>query len=180
MSLLFIIELATKQDVKARPSKIVAGLEADKTNELLIAIAKAIDRKIDTTGAVALVKSGKVNDTQKKDSKVPKVNDASPRKATKEQKESTKAKSSDTKTTKKTVSNSKAVKQSSKESNNPSKIKTKSATVDKEKNKDKEKHKKQEPQKNNISKKEVTDHVNEANTSVDRTAIAPVNGHAVR
>lgn len=47
-----------KQDLKARPSKIVAGLEAAKTNELLQAIAKAVDRKIDSTEAVEAVKSG--------------------------------------------------------------------------------------------------------------------------
>lgn len=55
--------------MKARPSKIVAGLEADKTNELLQAIAKAVDRKIDSTEAVEIVKSGNVPVKASKDSK---------------------------------------------------------------------------------------------------------------
>lgn len=41
-----------------RPAKTVAGLEADKTNEFLQAIGKAIERKIDSTEAVAAVKGG--------------------------------------------------------------------------------------------------------------------------
>lgn len=41
-----------------RPAKVVAGLEADKTNEFLQAIGKAIERKIDCKEAVASVKNG--------------------------------------------------------------------------------------------------------------------------
>lgn len=48
-----------------RPSKIVAGLEADKTNEFLQAIGKAIDRKISSTEAVAAVKNGGSAETTK-------------------------------------------------------------------------------------------------------------------
>lgn len=71
---LYLSEIATKQDIKARPSKVVAGLEADKTNELLQAIAKAIDRKIDTTEAVEIVKSGKHKQNNTTQGKEPKSN----------------------------------------------------------------------------------------------------------
>lgn len=99
---LFDSEIATKQDVRARPSKIVAGLEAEKTNEFLIAIARAIDRKVDTTEAVALVRSGNVAGTQKKEPK------ATTKATTKDTNESKKAKSSDAKLTKKADGGKKA------------------------------------------------------------------------
>lgn len=172
-----MVEIATKQEVKARPSKIVAGLEADKTNELLIAIAKAIDRKIDTTDAVALVKSGKANTTQKKESKTVKTTDGSPRKAVKEPKESTsskKVKSSDPKAVKKTVSSSKVSKQSSKESTDSNKVKSKSTSETKEKDKNKEK--KKERQKKSTTSKEVPENGDQA--AINAASIDQVNdGH---
>lgn len=54
----FSVELSANENIKVRPAKVVAGLEADKTNEFLQAIGKAIERKIDSTEAVAAVKNG--------------------------------------------------------------------------------------------------------------------------
>jgi TRAF3-interacting protein 1 len=51
-------EIVTKQDLQVKTSKIVAGLEADRTNELFQAIAYALDNKLDSTEAVISVKSG--------------------------------------------------------------------------------------------------------------------------
>lgn len=74
MEILFdLIELSTKRDIKVRPSKIIAGLEADKTNELLQAIAHAVNNKIDSGDAVATVKSGKVLANRGKETKPTKV-----------------------------------------------------------------------------------------------------------
>lgn len=130
------VEIATKQDLRARPSKIVAGLEAEKTNEFLIAIAKAIDRKIDTAEAVAQVKSGNVNGTQKKE---PKAAAAATKaesrpKGGRDTNESKKVKSSDTKPLKKTDANKKAApaKQSSKESSDGKKPKSRTSSQVKE------------------------------------------------
>lgn len=143
----FFLELATKQEVRARPSKIVAGLEADKTNELLVAISKAIDRKIDSTEAVALVKSGNVAAAaSKKEAKPTKTQTKTePRKAkkeTKETKESSTIKktksTTDTKPTRKTESNAKVSKQSSKDSTDSKKIK-RSPSQHREKEKDRKK-----------------------------------------
>lgn len=122
----FQIGIATKQDLRARPSKIVAGLEAEKTNEFLIAIARAIDRKVDTTEAVVLVKSGNVANTQKKEPKAAAAGGTKPTnkvesrtKGGKDVNESKKGKSSDTKLPKKSDGGKKvaATKQSSKDSN---------------------------------------------------------------
>lgn len=153
----FPLELATKQEVKARPSKIVAGLEADKTNELLVAIAKAIDRKIDSTEAVALVKNGNVAAAAaaapKKETKPTKTQTKTePRKAkkeTKEAKESSTIKktktTTDTKPTRKTESNAKVSKQSSKDSTDSKKIKrSPSQHLDKEKEREKDRKKERE------------------------------------
>lgn len=165
-------ELATKQDVRARPSKIVAGLEADKTCELLISIAKAIDRKIDTTEAVALVKSGAANQVAtKKDAKPTKTDG---RKGSKDGKDSMamkKQKSSDTKPLKKSDSNAKATKQSSKESIDTKKVKTRSSPQSRDKDKDKEKKIERE--------KKIDDvHTNErpAQQKID---LSQTNGNAV-
>lgn len=129
------LEIATKQDLRARPTKIVAGLEAEKTNEFLIAIARAIDRKVYTTDAVALVKSGNVASTQKKEPKAAggakTANKIESRtKGARDANESKKGKSSDTKLPKKTDGGGKkiaaATKQSSKDSNDVKKSKSQS------------------------------------------------------
>lgn len=60
-----IVGLSANENIKVRPSKIVAGLEADKTNEFLQAIGKAIERKISSNEAVAAVKDGASAETTK-------------------------------------------------------------------------------------------------------------------
>lgn len=159
----FDTEIATKQEVRARPPKIVAGLEADKTNELLLAIAKAIDRKIDSTEAVALVKSGNVNLSPKKEpnkSKTSSQNKTESRKTTKDIKDPTGSKkikntvNSDKKPQKDKDKNAKLIKQSSKESTDSKRTKTKSHSIDKEKGRDskKERDGKLQTQKTNMPK----------------------------
>lgn len=64
------LEYATNEQIKARPSKIVAGLEADKTNEFLQAIGKSIERKIDTKAAVEAVREGTVPSAPEKKEKL--------------------------------------------------------------------------------------------------------------
>lgn len=51
-------EIVTQKDIQAKSSKIVAGLEADKTNELFLAIAFALENKLDSKDAVNAVKGG--------------------------------------------------------------------------------------------------------------------------
>lgn len=50
----------TQQDLQVKTSKIVAGLEAEKTNELFQALAYAIDNKFDSKEAVTAVKNGAI------------------------------------------------------------------------------------------------------------------------
>lgn len=110
----------------------MAGLEADKTNELLIAIGKAIDRKIDTTEAVALVKSGNVNAIQKKDLK----GKTEPRKINKEAKEPTSTKKSKTNANADVKPQKKIIRQSTTDStDSKKKVQSQSKEGDKDKNK---------------------------------------------
>jgi TRAF3-interacting protein 1 len=43
----FCLALVLAKPIAAKPSKIVAGHDADKTNELLQALAEAINKKVD-------------------------------------------------------------------------------------------------------------------------------------
>lgn len=54
--------IVTKENLKVKPSKIVAGHEAERTNELLQAIGKAIDKKLSSTAAVTAVRNGTPTD----------------------------------------------------------------------------------------------------------------------
>jgi TRAF3-interacting protein 1 len=54
------LEIVTQQDLQVKTSKIVAGLEADKTNKLFQAIGYALENNLDSKEAVASVKSGNV------------------------------------------------------------------------------------------------------------------------
>lgn len=125
--------------MRARPSKIVAGLEAEKTNEFLIAIARAIDRKVDTTEAVAQVKSGNVSSPQKKDPKSTAAAGTGAKTAAKAESRAkggkdAKVKGSDAKPSKKVDGNKKvaATKQSSKDSNDPKKSRSRTLSQGKE------------------------------------------------
>merc|ERR1712226_662472 len=53
-----IVSLVTGKTVPARPSKIVAGQEADKTNEFLQMLAEAINKKVDNDDYVQRVLKG--------------------------------------------------------------------------------------------------------------------------
>jgi TRAF3-interacting protein 1 len=48
----------TQQDLQVKTSKIVAGLEAEKTNELFQALAYALENKLDSKEAISSVKNG--------------------------------------------------------------------------------------------------------------------------
>lgn len=63
-----ISEIVTQQELQAKTSKIVAGLEADKTNELFQAIAFALDNKLDSREAVNIIIRGQqsLNETKVK------------------------------------------------------------------------------------------------------------------
>ncbi|XP_055588174.1 TRAF3-interacting protein 1 [Uranotaenia lowii] len=47
-----VTKSVTGRELKVRPSKVVAGLEPEKTNELLQAIGYALDNKLDSAGAI--------------------------------------------------------------------------------------------------------------------------------
>lgn len=59
-------EIVTSKDLQVKSSKIVAGLEADKTNELFQAIAFALENKLDSKDAVKTVKHGHQNGEEPK------------------------------------------------------------------------------------------------------------------
>ncbi|XP_054261636.1 TRAF3-interacting protein 1-like isoform X2 [Macrosteles quadrilineatus] len=73
--LIAAVNLSTGISILARPNKIVAGLDVAKTNELLQAIGKALDKKIDSSKAVEQVlnKKSKGSSQQKKDGPKDKV-----------------------------------------------------------------------------------------------------------
>lgn len=48
----------TQQDLQVKTSKIVAGLEAEKTNELFQALAYALQKQLDSKDAINSVKNG--------------------------------------------------------------------------------------------------------------------------
>ncbi|XP_021693082.1 TRAF3-interacting protein 1 [Aedes aegypti] len=61
--LIDVTKSVTGQELKVRPSKVVAGLEADKTNELLQAIGTALDKKLDSSSAIQAYVKGTVAGT---------------------------------------------------------------------------------------------------------------------
>ncbi|KAG5673154.1 hypothetical protein PVAND_003222 [Polypedilum vanderplanki] len=67
--LIDVIKIVTKQDLQVKTSKIVAGLEADKTNQLFQAIAYALDNKLDSTEAVNIVNNGNAEKNKSKPTK---------------------------------------------------------------------------------------------------------------
>ncbi|KAG1688000.1 TRAF3-interacting protein 1 [Nymphon striatum] len=70
----------TGDKLEVKPSKIVAGHEADKTNEFLQCIAKAIKSKVDSSEAVQKVLNGDKPDKNAKISPTKKTNVSSPEK----------------------------------------------------------------------------------------------------
>ncbi|CAB3359484.1 Hypothetical predicted protein [Cloeon dipterum] len=49
------IALVTGEKIQCKPSKVIAGQEPEKTNELLQAIAKVLEKKLESTEAVRIV-----------------------------------------------------------------------------------------------------------------------------
>lgn len=126
----------------------MAGLEAEKTNEFLIAIARAIDRKVDTTEAVAQVKSGNVVSPRKKD---PKAAPTTKSDARSKGGKDPKRKGSDAKPSKKAdgtkkVAAAAATKQSSKDSNDAKRSRTRTQSQGKDQKDQKSSPKTQEPE----------------------------------
>lgn len=70
-----VSDIVTKKDVQVKSSKIVAGLEAEKTNELFQAIAFAVENQLDSSEAVKTVKHGDQNGTEPKAKTKDKVKD---------------------------------------------------------------------------------------------------------
>lgn len=62
-----LTELVTKKDLHVKSSKIVAGLEAEKTNELFQAIAFALENNLGSKEAVETIKNGNQNGINAKD-----------------------------------------------------------------------------------------------------------------
>lgn len=55
-----VSELITKQDLSVKTSKIVAGLEPEKTNQLLQAIGMALENNLDSKEAIERIKKGPI------------------------------------------------------------------------------------------------------------------------
>ena len=58
---MFSTELVTQRDLQVKSSKVVAGLEPERTNELFQAIAFALEKKLDSKSAVSAVNHGNGN-----------------------------------------------------------------------------------------------------------------------
>ncbi|XP_063610007.1 TRAF3-interacting protein 1-like isoform X2 [Penaeus indicus] len=110
---------ATGETITVRPSKIVAGHEADKTNAWLQALAKAISQNVDSSQAVEQVLSGaKAEKPKKADKKSDKKSDKekSDRKSDKSKKESSRSKDDKEKSSRKSKDDKDEAKKSSKSS----------------------------------------------------------------
>lgn len=80
--LIDVIKIVTKKDLQVKASKIVAGLEAEKTNELFQAIAYALENKLDSKEAVEVVKHSQQNGNESKNKqKASKVEKSKPTKS---------------------------------------------------------------------------------------------------
>ncbi|XP_065089858.1 TRAF3-interacting protein 1-like [Ochlerotatus camptorhynchus] len=122
--LIDVTKSVTGQELKIRPSKVVAGLEPDKTNELLQAIGYALDKKLDSTSAVeAYTKQGTASGTGNANNETVVTNGAKNKEDKKEEKKKDEKKSND---------------------KEKDKMKEKEKTKDKEKEKDKSKPKEKE------------------------------------
>lgn len=71
--LISVVKLTSGKELTVRPSKIIAGLEAAKTNELLQAIGFCVEQKIDSTEAIQVVKDTASKEVKPKEKWVPKV-----------------------------------------------------------------------------------------------------------
>ena len=71
----FNTEIVTQKDLQVKSSKIVAGLEPERTNELFQAIAFALENKLDSKSAVSVVNhgNGMTNGHDKSNDAKPKV-----------------------------------------------------------------------------------------------------------
>jgi TRAF3-interacting protein 1 len=62
--LLSLVGVITGTNLTVRPTKVIAGHEPTKTNELLQAIGTALDRKVRTKHSTRFVMSAVVTDSQ--------------------------------------------------------------------------------------------------------------------
>lgn len=67
----FRLEISTKQSVSVKPSKIVAGQEPERTNELLQLIGLALSQKISSVEAVKMVRNNEIPKSNKNSSTKP-------------------------------------------------------------------------------------------------------------
>lgn len=58
--ILILLEISTKENVNAKPTKIVAGQEPERTNELMQLIGMALSKKISSTEAVKMVRNNEI------------------------------------------------------------------------------------------------------------------------
>ncbi|XP_042889792.1 TRAF3-interacting protein 1-like isoform X2 [Penaeus japonicus] len=110
---------ATGETLSVRPSKIVAGHEADKTNAWLQALGRAISQNVDSSQAVEQVLSGaKAEKPKKTDKKSDKKSDKekSDRKSDKAKKESSRGKDDKEKSSRRSKDDKDEAKKSSKSS----------------------------------------------------------------
>ncbi|XP_058813306.1 TRAF3-interacting protein 1 [Topomyia yanbarensis] len=65
--LIDVTKAVTGKELKVRPSKVIAGLEPERTNELLQAIGFALDKKLDSTSVVQSYLNGSANGVDSQD-----------------------------------------------------------------------------------------------------------------
>ncbi|XP_071534820.1 uncharacterized protein IFT54 isoform X3 [Panulirus ornatus] len=121
--------LATGENLAVRPSKIVAGHEADKTNEWLQALARAVAQNIDSSTAVQQVLSGVKPEKNRKSDK-----EKSDKKQDRGKKESSKSKDDKERSSRKNKSKEK---EEGKSSSKSKERRSKEGKDDKEKRKPK-------------------------------------------
>ncbi|XP_054751126.1 TRAF3-interacting protein 1-like isoform X3 [Lytechinus pictus] len=153
-----VVEMVTGKTLSVKPSKIVAGHEPDKTNELLQTIAIAVSKKMDSSESVQKVLNGEKGSSSKpprpKRDDDKKNRDTSADKRNKENKEKERKSSSDNRD--RSVSRDR-LKTEDKKSRDRSKDRERSSkdrerSKDREKNKDKEKDRSKDKEEKSRSK----------------------------
>ncbi|XP_058467621.1 TRAF3-interacting protein 1 [Malaya genurostris] len=142
--LIDVTKAVTGKDLKVRPSKVIAGLEPDKTNELLQAIGSALEKKLDSTSAVQNYISTTANERRTQDA--PAISNGKP---AKDEKKSEKRSKDKLKEKEKEKGRSK---DKTKRSEEPSDVKKDEATIKKEKVEKTSKSKEKDKDNNKVDK----------------------------